>query len=327
LLTNHRLLEIRNLRKYYPVTVGLLAHHIGDVKAVDGVSLDIHEGETLGLVGESGCGKSTLGRTVLRLEEPTSGEVLFQGQEITRLDRKSLKGVRRRAQMVFQDPQSSLDPRMRVGDSIVEAMLIHDLGEERERWRRAEELLERVGLETEHAQRYPHEFSGGQKQRIGIARALAVNPQLIVADEPVSALDVSVQAQILNLLIDLRDEFKLSYLFIAHDLAVIRHISHRVAVMYLGKIAEMAPRDEVFTSPLHPYTEALLSAIPLPNPHIKRERILLPGEVPSPMNPPSGCRFHTRCLKVFEVCPRVEPPLIEKTTGHWVACHLHYKVI
>ncbi|MBM2831382.1 MAG: oligopeptide transporter ATP-binding protein [Dehalococcoidia bacterium] len=257
------------------------------------------------------------------MEEPTTGEIFFEGQEITKLNGAALKNFRRKAQMVFQDPQSSLDPRMRIGDSIDEALLVHGLGDEKERWRRVEELLKRVGLEPEYAQRYPHEFSGGQKQRVGIARALAVNPRLIVADEPVSALDVSVQAQILNLLQELRDEFKLSYLFIAHDLGVIRHISHRVLVMYLGKIAELSPTQEIFAHPLHPYTEALLSALPIPNPHLKRERIVLQGDVPSPMNPPSGCRFHTRCPKVFEICPHIEPPLIEKFPGHWVSCHLH----
>ncbi|MBI4289733.1 MAG: dipeptide ABC transporter ATP-binding protein [Chloroflexi bacterium] len=318
---NNKLVEVKDLKKYYPVTAGLLARRLGEVKAVDGVSLDIHEGETLGLVGESGCGKSTLGRTLVRLEEPTAGRIVFRGRDISHLDREGLKGLRREIQMVFQDPQASLDPRMRVGDTIGEALLIHGMKDEGERERRIEELLMRVGLEPGHAERYPHEFSGGQKQRIGIARALAVNPKLIVADEPVSALDVSIQAQILNLLADLKAEFGLSYLFIAHDLSVIRYISDRIAVMYLGKIVELAPRDHIFDHPLHPYTEALLSAVPVPNPHIKRERIILQGDVPSPVNPPSGCRFHTRCPKAVEDSPKIEPPLIEWEPGHWVACH------
>ena len=319
--SNNKLVEVKDLKKYYSATAGLLARHIGDVKAVDGVSLDIYEGETLGLVGESGCGKSTLGRTVLRLEEPTSGKIFFRGQDITHLDKRGLMNLRREIQMVFQDPQSSLDPRMRVADTIGEALLIHGMKDEKERGQRITELLERVGLEPEHALRYPHEFSGGQKQRIGIARALAVNPKLIVADEPVSALDVSIQAQILNLLADLKAEFGLSYLFIAHDLSVIRYISDRIAVMYLGKIVELAPKQHIFDHPLHPYTEALLSAALKPNPHSKQERIILQGDVPSPMNPPPGCRFHTRCHKAVEDSPRIEPPLIEWEPGHWVACH------
>lgn len=318
---NNRLVEVRDLKKYYPVTVGLLSHRIGEVKAVDGVSLYINEGETLGLVGESGCGKSTLGRTLLRLEEPTAGKIFFRGQDITLLDKPGLKALRQQIQMIFQDPQSSLDPRMRVADIIGEALLIHGMTDDGERGQRVGELLGRVGLEPEHALRYPHEFSGGQKQRIGIARALAVNPKLIVADEPVSALDVSIQAQILNLLADLKDEFRLSYLFIAHDLSVIRHISDRIAVMYLGKIVELGTKDHIFDHPLHPYTEALLSAVAVPNPHIKKERIILQGDVPSPMHPPSGCRFHTRCPKAVEDSPRIEPPLIEWEPGHWVACH------
>ncbi len=319
--SNTKLVEVKDLKKYYSVTTGLLARNIGDVKAVDGVSLDIYDGETLGLVGESGCGKSTLGRTLLRLEEPTSGKILFRGQDITSLDKKGLTNLRRDIQMIFQDPQSSLDPRMRVADTIGEALLIHGMKDEKERFNRIKELLERVGLEADHALRYPHEFSGGQKQRIGIARALAVNPKLIVADEPVSALDVSIQAQILNLLSDLKVEFGLSYLFIAHDLSVIRYISDRIAVMYLGKIVEMAPKEHIFDHPLHPYTEALLSAALKPDPHSKKERIILQGDVPSPMNPPPGCRFHTRCHKAVEDSPRLEPPLIEWEPGHWVACH------
>jgi len=318
-----KLIEVENLKKYYAVTVGLLAKHVADVKAVDGVSFYIMEGETLGLVGESGCGKSTMGRVLLRLEEPTAGKVLYKGNNILAWHKRQLKELRREAQMIFQDPQSSLDPRMTVGDSIGEALLVHGVNNERERLERVEELLKQVGLEPEHAIRYPHEFSGGQKQRIGIARALAVNPKLLVADEPVSALDVSVQAQILNLLMDLQRQLGLAYLFIAHDLAVIGHVSDRIAVMYLGKIVELAGRTELFSHPLHPYTEALLSAIPIPDPQQKRERILLQGEVPSPVDPPPGCRFHTRCSKAMPNCRHEEPKLQQHPGEHLVSCHLY----
>ena len=318
-----KLLEVEKLKKYYPVTSGLLARHVADVKAVDGVSFFIAEGETLGLVGESGCGKSSLGRTLLRLEEPTSGQIFYRGTDITSWSKKQLKELRREAQMIFQDPQSSLDPRMTIGDSIGEALLIHGVGTEKERLERVAELLKRVGLEPGHATRYPHELSGGQKQRTGIARALAVNPKLIVADEPVSALDVSVQAQILNLVTDLQREFSLAYLFIAHDLAVIGQVSSRIAVMYLGQIVELAGRDDLFHRPLHPYTQALLSAVLVPDPHQKRKRIPLPGEVPSPIDPPPGCRFHTRCPRVMKVCPREMPELIQIEENHLVACHLY----
>lgn len=318
-----KLLEVRNLKKYYPVTAGLLARHVADVKAVDGVSFFIAEGETLGLVGESGCGKSSLGRTLLRLEEPTSGQVFYRGADITSWNKKQLKALRREAQMIFQDPQSSLDPRMTIGDSIGEALLIHGVGTEKERPERVAELLKRVGLEPAHATRYPHELSGGQKQRTGIARALAVNPKLIVADEPVSALDVSVQAQILNLVTDLQREFSIAYLFIAHDLAVIGQVSSRIAVMYLGQIVELASRDDLFHRPLHPYTQALLSAVLVPDPHQKRKRIPLPGEVPSPIDPPPGCRFHTRCPKVMKVCSREMPELKQIEENHLVVCHLY----
>ena len=317
------LVEVENLKKYYPVTAGLLSRHVADVKAVDGVSFYIMEGETLGLVGESGCGKSSLGRTLLRLEEPTAGRVLYKGSDITRWDKRQLKELRKEAQMIFQDPQSSLDPRMTIGDSIGEALLIHSIGSEKDRLERVEELLKRVGLEPEHAMRYPHELSGGQKQRVGIARALAVTPKLIVADEPVSALDVSVQAQILNLIMDLQRELELAYLFIAHDLAVIGQVSDRIAVMYLGQIIELADRTELFSHPLHPYTEALLSAIPLPDPHQKRERILLQGEVPSPVDPPPGCRFHTRCPRVMKLCRQELPTLRLLEGNHLVSCHLY----
>ena len=320
---SQRLIEVENLKKYYPVTAGLLSRHVADVKAVDGVSFSINEGETLGLVGESGCGKSSLGRTLLRLEEPTAGRVLYKGDDITIWDRRQLKGLRKEAQMIFQDPQSSLDPRMTIGDSIGEALLIHGIGDEKERLEMVVELLKRVGLEPEHVSRYPHELSGGQKQRTGIARALAVNPRIIVADEPVSALDVSVQAQILNLIMDLQRELGLAYLFIAHDLAVIGQVSDRIAVMYLGQIIELASRSELFEHPLHPYTEALLSAILLPNPHQKREKISLSGEVPSPVEPPLGCRFHTRCPKAMKRCGREQPSLRPLERDHLVSCHLY----
>jgi len=320
---NKTLVAVENLKKYYPITAGLFARQVAEVKAVDGVSFFIAAGETLGLVGESGCGKSTLGRTLLRLEEPTAGRVLYQGSDIAKWDKKKLKGLRKEAQMIFQDPQSSLDPRMTIGDSIGEALLIHGMKSETERLQRVAELLQRVGLEAEHAARYPHELSGGQKQRVGIARALAVNPRLIVADEPVSALDVSVQAQILNLMMDLQRELGLAYLFIAHDLSVMGHVSNRIAVMYLGQIVELAGRTELFSHPLHPYTEALLSAITVPDPHQKRQRAVLQGDVPSPVNPPQGCRFHTRCPKVMPVCSQEQPALQSLNTDHLVSCHLY----
>ncbi len=322
-MLTEKIVEVENLKKYYPVTAGLLSKHVADVKAVDGVSFYIIEGETLGLVGESGCGKSTLGRVLLRLEQPTAGKVLYKGNDIMTWDKRQLKEMRKEAQMIFQDPQSSLDPRMTIGDSIGEALLIHGMKNERERLERVEDLLKQVGLEPEYAIRYPHEFSGGQKQRIGIARALAVNPKLIVADEPVSALDVSVQAQILNLIMDLQHELGLAYLFIAHDLSVIGYVSDRIAVMYLGQIVELAGKTELFSHPLHPYTEALLSAISIPDPHQKRKGILLQGEVPSPVNPPLGCRFHTRCPKIMEICHQEEPPLRQLEKNHLVSCHLY----
>jgi len=321
-MLNHKLLEVKDLKKYYPVTGGLLSRHLGDVKAVDGVSFYIKEGETLGLVGESGCGKSTLGRTILRLEEPTEGKIIYNGTDITQLDKKELRGLRKEIQIIFQDPQSSLDPRMTVDQSLGEPLLIHGMKDDRERTKRVVEILERVGLEAQHALRYPHEFSSGQRQRIGIGRALTVNPRLIIADEPVSALDVSIQAQILNLMLDLREEFGLAYLFIAHDLSVIRQVSHRVAVMYLGKVVELATKDEIFQNALHPYTEALLSAIPSIRQKGKT-RILLPGSVPSPLNPPPGCRFHPRCHRVLPVCSQEEPNLKDVGGDHLVACHLY----
>ncbi|RLE32587.1 peptide ABC transporter ATP-binding protein, partial [Candidatus Acetothermia bacterium] len=295
------LLEVRGLKKYFPVRRGVFRRIVGWVKAVDDVDFFIQEGETLGLVGESGCGKTTTGRTILRLIEPTAGEILFRSQrlgrvvDIAKMKPREMKPLRREMQIIFQDPYSSLNPRMTVGDIVGEPLVVHRVARGKEKERRVAELLQAVGLKPEHMRRYPHEFSGGQRQRIGIARALALDPQLIVCDEPVSALDVSIQAQVLNLLEDLQDEFHLTYLFIAHDLSVVKHISDRVAVMYLGKIVELAETEELFTHPMHPYTEALLSAVPIPDPDYKKERILLQGDVPSPINPPSGCYFHPRC--------------------------------
>ena len=315
------LLEVRNLRKYYPVTKGFIfQRQVGAVKAVDDVSFFIRKGETLGLVGESGCGKTTTGRVILRLQEPTHGEALFEGRDIFKLGKEELRRLRRDMQIIFQDPYSSLNPRMTVGDIIGEPLEIHKLARGKEKVRRVQELLEVVGLSPYHANRYPHEFSGGQRQRIGIARALAVNPKLIIADEPVSALDVSIQAQVLNLLEELQKEFGLTYLFIAHDLSVVKHISDRIAVMYLGRIVELAAADELFSNPQHPYTEALLSAVPIPNPEMRRERIILPGDVPSPINPPAGCRFHTRCLYAQPTCKVDDPAFADIGGGHYVAC-------
>ncbi|WP_053957895.1 ABC transporter ATP-binding protein [Sulfobacillus thermosulfidooxidans] len=318
---NDILMEVRDLTKYFPITGGLFSRVVGQVKAVDGVSFDLRRGETLGLVGESGCGKTTTGRAVLRLIEPTSGTIKFEGRDITRLGKKEMRALRKEMQIIFQDPFGSLNPRMSVGEIIEEPLVIHHIGNRKEREERVRKLLEVVGLASYHKRRYPHEFSGGQRQRIGIARALALNPKLIVADEPVSALDVSIQSQILNLLEDLQKEFGLTYLFIAHGLNVIRHISDRVGVMYLGAMVEIATSEEIYHKPLHPYTEALFSAIPIPNPDIKRERIILQGDVPSPVNPPSGCRFHTRCPIAQEKCKVDRPILKESAPGHWVACH------
>ena len=320
---NGNLVEVKDLKKFFPVRAHFLSRSKTFVQAVTGVNLTIRRGETLGLVGESGCGKSTLGRLILRLEEPTEGHIFFEGDDILEYDSERLRQLRRQMQIIFQDPYSSLNPRKTVGSIIEEPLIIHKIGTRKERQERVLKLIEVVGLRPEHINRYPHEFSGGQRQRIGIARALALNPKLIIADEPVSALDVSIQAQVLNLLEDLQDEFHLTYLFIAHDLHVVEHISDRVAVMHLGRIAELAMSDDLYRDPKHPYTQALLSANPIPDPTLERKRIILQGEVPSPINPPSGCNFHTRCPYKFEPCPVEIPPLLEIEPNHWVACHLH----
>ncbi|MGE5483472.1 MAG: ABC transporter ATP-binding protein [Ignavibacteriales bacterium] len=315
------LVQVENLRKHFPITGGIFRRPAGYVRAVDGVSFKVRRGETLGLVGESGCGKTTTGRVILRLLEPTSGKVYFQGKDVFALRHEELRRLRREMQIVFQDPYASLNPRMTVADIVGEPLEVHGVARGKEKEKRVGELLEVVGLEPRHARRYPHEFSGGQRQRIGVARALALNPKLIICDEPVSALDVSIQSQVLNLLLDLQAEYGLTYLFISHDLSVIKHISDRVGIMYLGKLVEMADVQEIYVHPKHPYTEALLSAIPVPNVKLKRHRIVLKGDIPSPANPPRGCPFHTRCQHATEECCRVEPPFVDVGGGHYVACH------
>jgi oligopeptide transport system ATP-binding protein len=322
---NNILLEVKNLKMWFPITQGIVfQHHVGDIKAVDGLSFFIRRGETLGLVGESGCGKSTTGRAILQLYRPTEGDVYFEGQNLCKLGGEPLRRMRRKMQMIFQDPYASLNPRMTVGDIVGEPLEVHNILKGRALRDRVMDLLEVVGLNRYFVNRYPHEFSGGQRQRIGVARALAVQPDFIVCDEPISALDVSIQAQIINLLEELQDQFDLTYLFIAHDLSVVRHISNRVAVMYLGKIVELTTRTELYDNPLHPYTQALLSAIPIPDPVVeeKRRRIILPGDVPSPANPPKGCNFHTRCpVKIAGTCDVHDPEFKDVGELHWVACH------
>jgi oligopeptide transport system ATP-binding protein len=319
------LLRVENLVKHFPITKGILVQkQVGAVHAVDGVSFNILRGETLGLVGESGCGKSTTGRSILQLHKPTAGHVFFEGEDLVTMRAESLRQMRRKMQMIFQDPYASLNPRMTVGEIVGEPLIIHNLANKKEAEERVQQLLRLVGLNPSYSNRYPHEFSGGQRQRIGVARALALQPSLIICDEPISALDVSIQAQVVNLLEDLQEQFNLTYLFIAHDLSMVRHISTRVAVMYLGVIVELSAREELYTNPLHPYTQALLSAVPIPDPIAEevRQRIILQGDVPSPVNPPSGCRFRTRCPLAAKICSEVKPEFREVSPGHFVACHM-----
>ena len=320
------LLKVEHLKKYFPIQTGILAKKSGEVKAVDDLSFEVYEGETLGIVGESGCGKSTAGRAIMRLLEPTSGKVTFDDVELTDLSSKEMRKMRRDIQMVFQDPYASLNPRHTVGKILEEPLIVHGIGKSKERKERVQEYLEIVGLSSYHAKRYPHQFSGGQRQRIGIARALMTNPRLIIADEPVSALDVSIQAQVLNLMQKLQQDLKLTYIFIAHDLGVVRHISDRVGVMYLGRIVELADSESLYREPLHPYTQALLSAVPIPDPTHHREQILLEGDIPSPANPPTGCSFHTRCPYATDLCKFTVPIFRKVKPGHAVACHLYNDV-
>src|SRR3972149_1983568 len=321
-VSKRELVRVEGLTKHFPVRAGLFQRTVNFVRAVDNVSFTIQEGETLGLVGETGCGKTTVGRAILRLIEPTSGSVTFEGREILHLSGREMKDVRREMQIIFQDPYASLDPRVPIGESVMEGLNIHGIGTAEQRFEIMIDVLRWVGLEAYHARRYPHEFSGGQRQRIGIARALALMPKFIICDEPVSALDVSIQSQILNILKDAQSEFNLTYLFIAHNLSVVEHISNRVAVMYLGRIVELTTRDELYSNPIHPYTKALMSAIPIPNPHLKRERTILKGDIPSPLNPPEGCQFHTRCPVAMDICSQNEPEFREVRIDHWVACWL-----
>lgn len=320
---NEVLLRVENLKKYFPIKRGVFQRHVGDIKAVDGISFFVRRNETLGLVGESGCGKTTTGRTILQLYRPTEGEVYFEKQDLINMKGEQLRQMRRRMQMIFQDPYASLNPRMTIGSIIGEPLEVHNIAKGKEKRERVQELLRLVGLNPYFINRYPHEFSGGQRQRVGVARALALNPDFIVCDEPVSSVDVSIQAQIVNLLEDLQEQFGMAYLFIAHDLSMVRHISDRVAVMYLGKIVELTSREELYRNPLHPYTQALLSAVPIPDPVVeeRRQRIILEGDVPSPANPPEGCNFSTRCPVVMDVCHKEDPEFREVSSEHWVACH------
>ncbi|MGN7388711.1 ABC transporter ATP-binding protein [Sporosarcina sp. SAFN-015] len=317
------LLKVENLKKHFPIKKGMFGKTVGYVKAVDDVSFYVNEGETLGIVGESGCGKSTTGRVLMRLLEPTEGDIEFDGKDLTSLSQEEMRKTRRDIQMVFQDPYASLNPRHTIGKILEEPLIVHGVSDPKERKKKVHEFLEIVGLNAYHAKRYPHQFSGGQRQRIGIARALMTNPKLIIADEPVSALDVSIQAQVLNLMQDLQKEFNLTYIFIAHDLGVVRHISDRVAVMYLGKMVEVADSEQLYEKPLHPYTQALLSAVPVPDPDFQKEQIIIEGDIPNPADPPTGCTFHTRCPFKMDICTKVTPQLTEQTTGHSVACHLY----
>lgn len=322
IVMNEVILSVKNLKKYFPIRSGVFQKVVGHVKAVDDVSFELRKGETLGLVGESGCGKSTTGRTILRLIEKTEGEVMFEGKDIYKLSREELRKLRPNMQIIFQDPYSSLNPRMTVGEIVGEALIEHGMADKNTVKSKVEEVLEMCGLSSYYIKRYPHEFSGGQRQRIGIARALALNPKFIVCDEPVSALDVSIQSQIVNLLCELQQKFNFSYLFISHDLSVVKHISHRVGVMYLGSLVELADKKEIFKNPIHPYTKALLSAVPVPDPTLKRERIILEGDIPSPANPPKGCKFHTRCPYKMDICKEVAPEYKDIGNNHFVACHL-----
>ncbi|MBM7704438.1 ABC transporter ATP-binding protein [Metabacillus iocasae] len=317
------LLQVEGLKKHFPITGGVFSKQVGEVKAVDGLSFSVKKGETLGIVGESGCGKSTTGRLLLQLIEPTEGKVVFEDKDVTSLSNQEIRKLRREMQMVFQDPFASLNPRHTVEKILEEPLIVHGIGTKEERKKKVREILEVVGLSSYHAKRYPHQFSGGQRQRIGIARALMTKPKLIIADEPVSALDVSIQSQVLNLLEDLQNEFQLTYIFISHDLGVVRHISDRVGVMYLGHMVELADSEALYQKPLHPYTEALLSAVPVPDPDFKREQIVLQGDLPSPSNPPAGCPFHSRCGKCMDICKTTRPQFKEVEAGHYVACHLY----